>query len=215
MTTAIAAVTRSQQQYRPQRNPAANGVHNNRAGKVVEAGTKLRFQPALKAVVAIPDDTFKERIHHTNDQQRGAQLRRKLGPFGNTTGDDRRNGCGKGHQEEELHQRVTVVLRQGCRIGKEGSPIGNPVADKEIGKTRNREITDDFRQRVYLILLPNRTYLKKRKTGVHGQNHDRAHQNKQGVCTVDQGFHSTVQVFHSSSLYQVRKCTRCVRMRDG
>ena len=84
---------------------------------------------------------------------------------------------------------------------EEGHAIGNPVANKKISDARYSKVTDDFGQRIDLILLPHRTHFQERKAGMHGQNHDRTHQKKHCISAMHQCFHCAVQVFHSLSLF--------------
>ncbi len=107
--------------------------------------TKADFQPRLKTIIAVPYDTFEEGVNQTHYQQRGAQLRSKLGALGNAAGDNSRDGCSKGHQKEELDQRIAIILGQGRCISKEIGAVGNPVTNEEICQARNGKITDDFR----------------------------------------------------------------------
>lgn len=63
--------------------------------------------------------------------------------------------------------------------------VGDPIAYKEISQGRDGEVAEDLRQGVDLVFLAHGADFQERKTGVHGQHHDRANQNKQGVGTVD------------------------------
>ncbi|MNE38349.1 hypothetical protein D3C80_1322450 [compost metagenome] len=90
--------------------------------------------------------------------------------------------------------------------------IGNPIAYKEIGQRRHGEVAEDFRQRIDLVLLSDRPDFQKGKTGVHGQDHDRADQNKQGIGAMDQAVHSALQIFHGLADLMVRKSTKAVRV---
>ena len=193
---AITAAARTQHQYRAQGQPAADSMDHNRTGKVMERRPEGSFHPVLQTVIAVPHQTLEERVDQTDNQQRSHQLGRKTGPFGNTTGDDRRNGCGKGHQEEELDQRIAVILRESLRAVEKGDTIGNPVADEKIRNAGDGKVTDNLGKRIDLILLADRAYLQKGETGVHGQDHDRTHEKKHRVCAVHQCFHRAVQVFH-------------------
>ena len=131
---AIAPIARAQQQHRRQRQPAAHGVNHHGTGKVVEAGTKGCEQPGLQAKVAVPHQTFEERVDKRHDQRGGTQLRRKLGTLGNPTGNDRRNRRGKRQQEEKLHQAVAMIgADHGGRL-QEAHTVGDPIAYKEIGQ---------------------------------------------------------------------------------
>ncbi|MCY1179848.1 hypothetical protein D9M73_202650 [compost metagenome] len=82
-----------------------------------------------------------------------------------------------------------------CRL-EEADPIGDPVADEEVHQRRDGKVAEDLRQGVDLVLVAHRAHFEKREAGVHGQHQDGAHENEQGVGTVDQRVHSAVHVFH-------------------
>ena len=65
----VTAVASAEQQHRRQGNPAAHGMHHNRAGKVVELGAKSGFQPRLNTESLIPGDAFKKRIDKANQHE--------------------------------------------------------------------------------------------------------------------------------------------------
>ncbi len=165
----------------------------------MECRAKLRRQPALQAEVAVPDQPFEKRIDKRYDQRRRAQLRDETRAFGNAAGNDRRDGGSKGQQEEKLHQAIAVVSREHRRRLHEGDAIGDPIAYKEIGQGRDGEVAEDFRQRVDLVLLPDRADLQKGETGVHRQYHHRTDQNEQRVGAVNQRVHSALQIFHEEA----------------
>ncbi|MNP58103.1 hypothetical protein D3C76_1529870 [compost metagenome] len=96
---------------------------------------------------------------------------------------------------------------------QEGHTVGNPIAYKEIGQGRDREIAEDFRQCIDLVLLPDRSHFKKRKAGVHGQDHDCAEQDEQRIGAVDQTVHGTLHIFHGIGRPEkVEKSTKPVRL---
>ncbi|KPW98388.1 hypothetical protein ALO79_200043 [Pseudomonas syringae pv. castaneae] len=192
----VTAVTRPEQQHGRQRQPAAHGMHDHGAGKVVETGTEAGQQPGLEAEISIPDDAFEEWIHECHDQHRGTQLRRKACTFGNTAGYDRRDGGGESQQEKKLHQAVAVIGAQHRGRLQERHAVGNPVAYKEIGQGRDGKIAENLRQRIDLVFLPDSSNFQERKAGMHGQDHDRTQQDEQSVGTVDQTVHSALHIFH-------------------
>ncbi|MDT4791395.1 hypothetical protein FQZ97_238400 [compost metagenome] len=180
----------------------------------METRAEAGVQPVLQAEVAVPDHSLEKGIDEGDDQQRGAELRAEPGALGDAAGNDGRDGRGEGQQEKELHQRVTMVGGQHAGRFKEGHAIGDPVADEEIGQGRDRKIGKDLRQGVDLVLLAHRTHFEESEAGVHGQYHDRAHQDEQSVGTVDQGFHGAIEVFHwRRRLRQRGKSTKAVQAR--
>jgi hypothetical protein len=88
-----------------------------------------------------------------------------------------------------------VGTEHGGRLHK-ADPVGDPIAYKEIGQGRDRKITEDFRQRVDLVLLPYRTDFQKREAGMHRQDHHRADQNKQRIGAMDESVHRALHIFH-------------------
>jgi len=78
----------------------------------------------------------------------------------------------------------------------EAHAVGDPIAYKEIGQGGDGEVAEDLRQGVDLVFLTHRPDFQKREAGVHGQDHDRTDQDKQGIGAVDQGVHRTLQIFH-------------------
>lgn len=193
---AIAPVARAEQQYRRQRQPATHGVHHHGTGEVMETGTKGRQQPGLQAEVAVPHHAFEKRVDKRHDQRRGAQLRNKTCTLGDTSGNNRRDRRCERQQEEELHQAIAMIGADHRRRLQETHAVGDPIAYKEIGQRGDGEVAEDFRQRVDLVLLAHRADFEEREAGVHGQYHDGADQDKQGVGTVDEGVHRTLQIFH-------------------
>ncbi|RMP71976.1 hypothetical protein ALQ17_05320 [Pseudomonas fluorescens] len=192
----VAPVARAKQQHRRQRQPAAHGVDHHGAGEIMEAGAKGRKQPGLQAEIAVPHHALKKRVDKRHDQSGRAKLRRKPCPLGNAPGNDRRDRRRKGQQEEELHQAVAMVGADHRRRLHEAHPVGDPIAYKEIGQCGDGEVAEDLRQGVDLVLLAHRADFEEREAGVHGQDHDRADQDKQGIGAVDQGVHRTLHIFH-------------------
>ncbi|MNE01854.1 hypothetical protein D3C80_943060 [compost metagenome] len=132
LAIAVTPVARAEQQHCRQGQPTAHGMHHHRAGKVMEAGAEPGLQPGLQAQIAIPDDAFEEGIDQCDDQRRSAHLRSKARPLGDTAGNDCRDRRGKGQQEKELHQAVTMLMTEHRRRLQEIHAIGNPVANEEV-----------------------------------------------------------------------------------
>ena len=162
----------------------------------MESRAELGLEPVLKTEVAVPDQPFEEGIDKGHDQRGRHQLRAELCPLGDAARDDRGNRCGEGQQEEELHQRVAVFVRQLRRRLQKSHAIGDPVADEEIGQGRDSEVRENFRQRIDLVLQAHRANFQESEARVHGQHHDRAHQEEQRVGAVDQRLYGTIEVFH-------------------
>jgi hypothetical protein len=59
--------------------------------------------------------------------------------------------------------------------------IGHAITHDEIHHGGHREVHQDFDQGIDLVLFANGAQLQKGKTGVHGQHHDAAQQDEQGV----------------------------------
>ncbi|MOA60307.1 hypothetical protein D3C78_1851510 [compost metagenome] len=68
-----------------------------------------------------------------------------------------------------------IAGQRRCRL-QEGHPISNPVTDEKVSQGRNGKVAEDLRQCVDLILVANRTYFQKGKTGMHRQHQNGAHQ---------------------------------------
>src|SRR5574343_598559 len=191
LVLAVATVARTKQKHGRQRNPPSHGMDDDGTGKVVEFLAKGSLQPGMDAKGLVPGDAFKEWINEADEQESGDQLRMKSGPFGNTAGNDGRNGGSEGEQEEELGQLVTVPFHQRVYAGKEMGTVGNAVADEEIGDGRYPEIAQDLDQGIYLVFFANGAEFEKGKTCVHGQHHDGAEQNEQHLATGLIRFHET------------------------
>ena len=188
---AITPVACAEQQHGGQRDPAAHGVHDDGAGKVVEFCAESRFQPGLDAEGLVPGDAFEEGIDEADEQESGDQLRMKLGALGNAAGNDGRNGRGESQQKEELGQLEAVFLHQRIDTGEKVDTVGNAVADEKIRYGRHCKIGQNFDQRIDLILLAHGTDFEKGKTGVHGKHHDGAQQNEEDVAARLNCFHET------------------------
>ncbi|MCY1430698.1 hypothetical protein D9M71_466490 [compost metagenome] len=99
---------------------------------------------------------------------------------------------------------------------EKGHAVGDPVPDEEVGQGRNREVGENLRQGVDLVLLAHGADLEEGETGMHGQHHYGAHQDEQGVGTVDQGLHGAIEVFHwRRELRQRGKSTKAVQGGPG
>ena len=155
----------------------------------MEFGPGQVFDPGLHTEVLVPDDALKEGVDEPHHHGSGQQLGPELGPLGNAARDDGRNGGRKGEQEEELHQVVAVF---GCQLfgsNEKVRAIGHAVADHEIHDGGHGKVHQNFHQRVDLVLFADRAQLQKSKACVHGQHHDAAQQNEQGVRALLQCFH--------------------------
>jgi hypothetical protein len=73
----------------------------------------------------------KNGIDEGDDHESRRQLRIEFGALGDAARNDRRDGCRKGQQEEELGQLVTVLLQQGVGAMEEIDAVGDAVADEE------------------------------------------------------------------------------------
>ncbi|MDT4856540.1 hypothetical protein FQZ97_909340 [compost metagenome] len=190
---AVAVGARAQEDDGGQRDPAAHGVHHHGAGEVVEDRARGRFDPGLHAEVAVPGDAFKEGVDEADDDGRCDQLRPELGAFGDAAGNDGRNGGREGQQEEELHQLVAVFLGQRLGAHEERGTVGHAVAHDEIGDGGDRKVHQDLDQGVDLVFLANRAQLQKGETRVHGQDHDAAEQDEQGICALFECVHENLR----------------------
>jgi hypothetical protein len=125
---------------------------------------------------------FEERIDEADQQEGGGELWTKARTLGDAAGDDGRDCGGEGEQEEELGQFETAFLHQGLGTGEEVHPVGDAVADEEIGDGRDREIAEDLDQGIDLVLAPHRAQFEEGKAGVHRQDHDGTEQDEQDVA---------------------------------
>jgi hypothetical protein len=56
--------------------------------------------------------------------------------------------------------------------------VGKHIADEKIGDGGNREIAQNFHQRVDLVLLAHGAEFEKSEPGMHRKHHHRAEQNE-------------------------------------
>lgn len=89
-----------------------------------------------------------------------------------------------------------MIGSQRRRWLEEVDAIGDPVAYKEVHQRRDGKIAEDLRQGVDLVLVAYSAHFEEREAGMHGQHQNGAHQNEQGIGTVDKGVHRAVHVFH-------------------
>ena len=143
----------AEQQHGGQGNPAAHGVHHHRTGEVMKLLPEVAFEPGLDAEVLIPGNAFKKRIDKTNQHKGGGQLRVELGPFGNTPGNNGRNGRRKSQQKEEAGDVVAALFGDLAGADKEVGAIGHGKADGEISHRRYGKISEDFHQCIDLVLF--------------------------------------------------------------
>ena len=59
--------------------------------------------------------------------------------------------------------------------------VGHGVAHKEVSQRRDREIHQYLDQRIDLVLLANRAQLQEGEPRMHGEHHDGAQKNEQGI----------------------------------
>jgi hypothetical protein len=180
----VAAAPGTQQQNGGQGDPAADGMHHHRAGEVMELGTEGGFQPGLDAQVVVPGNALKKGIDKAHQQEGGDALGVEARPLGDATGDDGRDGCREGEQEEELDHLVAALLGQYLGAGEEVGTVGHGVADEEVGEGRDTEIRQDLDQGIDLVLLADGAEFEKGKAGVHGQHHDGAQQDEEDIAGV-------------------------------
>ena len=175
---AVATVTGAEQQYGGQGDPAAHGVDDHRAGKVVELGAKGGLEPGLHTQVLVPGNAFKEGVDETDQHEGGGQLWVELGAFGDAARDDGGDRSGKGQQEEEAGDLVAALLGDFAGAHKKVGAVGDSEADGEVGDGRDGEVGQNFDQCVDLVLLADSAHFQKGKAGVHGQHHDGAEQDE-------------------------------------
>ena len=147
------------------------------------------LEPLLDAQIAVPHHALEGRIDEADDHRRGQQLRIEARALGDAAGDDGRNRRGESEQEEELDEFVAVALGQRLGAGEEVHAVGDAVADEEVGQRRDREVDQDLDQRVDLVLLAHRAELEEGESGVHGEHHDRAEQDEEGIAAVLEWLH--------------------------
>ena len=165
------------------RYPAAERVHDDGAGEILERRAENRIEEVLlQPEVAVPVDAFKQRVEQPDHGGGSHRLGGKPRALGDAAGDDCRHRRCKGAEEEEAHERVALraVARRtaGDRRGalQEPNAVGDRVPDGEIGDGGDGEVDQDFDERVDLILVADRPGLKERKSAMHGENEDCAHQ---------------------------------------
>ena len=134
---AVAVVTCTQQDDRGQSNPAAHGVHYNRARKVVKLFTGGGLDPSLHTEVLVPRDALKEGIDKTHDTSRCNELGPKLRAFSNATRNDGGNGGSESQQEKELHQVIAIFGSQSFGAHKKASAIGDGITHHKINHCGN------------------------------------------------------------------------------
>ncbi len=111
----VAAAPRAEQQHRDEADPAADRVHDDAAGEVVELRAERGLEPGLHAEVPVPGDALEERVDETDQQEGRRELRIEARALGDAAGDDGRDGRGERQQEEELHELVAALLRPAFR----------------------------------------------------------------------------------------------------
>ena len=156
-------------------------MDHHAAGKVVELGAGQCLDPGLHAEMLVPGNALEEGVDQAHDHGRGDQLGPELGAFGNAARDDGGNGGGKGQQKEELDQAIAVECRQLLGAHEKVRAVGHAIAEREINHGGDREVDQDLDQGIDLVLAAHGAQLQKSETGVHGQDHDGAHQNEQGI----------------------------------
>ena len=185
----VAAAPRAEHQHGDEADPAADRVHDDAPGEVVELRAERGLEPRLDAVVLVPGDALEERIDEADEQERRGELRVEPRALGDAAGDDRGDRRGEREQEEELDELEAALLRKRLGAGEEIDAVGDRVADEEVRDRGDGEVDDDLHQRVDLVLLAHGAELEEGEAGVHRQHHDRAQQDEQGVAACLQGFH--------------------------
>jgi len=84
-------------------------------------------------------------------------------------------------QKEKLDQFITVSGRQLLRANKETGAVGHAITHQKVHHSRNGKIHQYLDQRIDLVLATHGAELQKCKTGMHGQHHDCAEENEQGI----------------------------------
>ena len=171
-------MTCAQQQDGGKSDPATDGMHHHRPGEVVKVLAEQALYPILPTQASAPGHAFENGVDQSNQDGRGDQLRPKLGSLGNAARNNGGNGCGKGGQEEELHQIIATRSKTApadlagnhTGAGQECDAIGHGITHKEIGKGRDRKVCNNFNQGIDLILLANSTELQERESSVHRED---------------------------------------------
>ena len=185
----VAATPGAQQQNCRQCHPAAERVHHDGTGEVVEFKAEPRLERRLHAETVVPGDALEQRVDQADQHGGGHHLRIEPGAFGDAARDDGGNRGGERQQKEKLHQFVAVFGHQGVGGGEKMDAVGDAVADEKISDGRNGEIHQDFDERVDLIFLAHCTQFKESETGVHRQDHDCAEHDEKCICPIFVAIH--------------------------
>ena len=181
---AIPACAGPQQDHCRQCNPATDCMNHSRPCKVMKRRSKLRLESVLKTKIVVPDQPFKEGIDQPDQSDGGQQLRAKFGALCDASGDDGRNSGCKGEEEKELGELKATVGDQFVGPNQKVHAVGHAITNEEIGDGADGQVCNDLDQGIDLVLLANRADLEKGKACVHGQHHDGAQQNEQGVYSL-------------------------------
>ena len=185
----VATAPRPHQNHGRQCDPAAQGMDHHGPREIVKRRAELALQPCLQAKIAIPGDSLEQRIDETDQQKCRGKLRIEASPLRDAAGNDGGYGRRERQQEKELDQGIAMILDEMTRALIKMHAIGQIVADEEIGDGRYGEIDENFHQGIDLILAANRAQFQKRESGMHGQHHDGAEQDKQDIRTIIHIFH--------------------------
>ena len=162
--------------------PAAEGVHDDRPGEVLEGRAENGCeQTVLESKVLVPEDPLDQRVGETDHECRCRALRRKARALRDAAGNDCRNSSRKRCEEEELHEIESLGAADRFCVTEEINAIRDCVANQEIHHRRDREIDDDFYQRVDLIFVPDGADFEKSKPAMHREYEYRAHQQEKDV----------------------------------
>ena len=140
----VAAAARTEHQHGDEPDPAADRVHDDAPGEVVELLAERALEPRLNAEVLVPGDALEERVDEAHQQERRRELRVEPRALGDAAGDDRGDRRGEGEQEEELDELVAALLGERLRAGEEIDAVGDRVADEEVRDGRHREVDEDL-----------------------------------------------------------------------
>ena len=173
----VASDAGAEQEHGCQRRPAAEGVHDDRAGEIVEGRAEHRIEEViLQAVVLVPDDAFEQRIDQPDHQRRRHTLRHEFGALGDAAGNDRGNGGGERARKKNLTSVITLLGADRLSAREKRHAVSDCVADKEIRHRRDREIGQDLDERIDLVLVADRADLEEGEAPVHGEDEDGPHQ---------------------------------------
>src|SRR6516164_7985660 len=92
----VAAAARTKQEHGGESDPAADRMHHDAAGEVMELRTEMGREPVLDAEVAVPGDAFGERIDEADDEESRCKLRCEARAFRDAARDDRGDRGGEG-----------------------------------------------------------------------------------------------------------------------